>query len=349
VKFSKMLAVSVLLATTAANAMDVAGVTVNGELSTDYSFFSNNEAIPYADGAVDSAYRLNKGQLLLKKETEQVSFLSRLTYSTTPVAGNNAVAMEQVELFYKFMPNLHIGVGRFLTTMGYESLLKTENAFYNPTIAYQSIIPGYGEGIRAKYVKGEDLTVTLTNMNRANDASLSEDNNSKATELSATGVMGAATWFAGYQMGTNNPAAGQRDDRTATSIWATYKLMDNMLVGATYDAKTSKLEDASMNWSNAFSALVTYKMDRNNFGLRWEHVEGASTLTSGASAGLTDYAANKIDSITATDKFNLTENLDLIAELRYDMGDEDTFADSDGVANQEKTAWMGTFGVLAHF
>ena len=350
-KFLNLLAVSVLLASTAANAMDVSGVTVNGEVSADYSFFSNNQTLPYFDGATDSTYRLNKAQLLFKKETEQVSFLARLAYAPgTPTAGAHVANFEQMELFYKFMPNFHIGAGRFLTTMGFESLLKSENAFYTPTIAYQSIIPGYGEGVRAKYVMGEELTVSLTNMNRANDPSLGEDNNSKATELSATGIVaGKLTWFAGYQMGTNEPATGTRDERTATSIWASYKLMDNMTVAATYDAKTSKPEDASMNWSNAISALVTYKMDRNNFGLRWEHLEGASTLTSGAAAGLTDYAANKIDSITVADRFNLTENLDAIAEIRYDMGDEETFADADGVANQEKTAWGATLGVLAHF
>ncbi|MNS73367.1 hypothetical protein D3C72_1068050 [compost metagenome] len=347
-KFSKYLAVSILLATTAANAMDVSGVTVNGEVSADYSFFQDQQVIPYVDGAQDNAYRLNKAQLLFKKETEQISFLGRIAYSTSPVAGQNVANLEQVELFYKLMPNVHVGAGRFLTTMGYESLLKTENYFYNNTIAYQAIVPGYGEGVRAKYVKGEDLTVTLTSMNRANEATLGEDNNSKATELSATGAMDKMTWFAGYQMGTNNPAAGQRDDRTATSIWAQYK-MDNMLAALTFDSKTSKLEDAGLNWSSAFSGLITYGYNMHNFGLRWEHLEGASTLTSGSSTGLTDYAANKIDSITATDKIALNENLNAYVEFRYDMADEDSFKDSKGVANEMKTAWMGTLGVLAHF
>ena len=165
-----------------AQAVEISGLTVNGEVAFDFNFLSTKStAMPYTDGVNNEAYRLRNAQVLISKETDQIYFLTRLAYTPTTYVSavdttgpttvtsstNNFGALEQAEIFYKPMQNLYVGFGRFLTTMGYESLMKYENAFYTTTIAYQSIVPGYGEGLRAKYVAGDWLTATLSTYNQA--------------------------------------------------------------------------------------------------------------------------------------------------------------------------------------
>jgi hypothetical protein len=340
-----------MLASVSAHAVDVSGISMKGEVYFDYNAFDNqSNAMPNVGGAKNDEFRLNTAQILITKETEKISFMTRLAYQPTDIVNNQGATaadqtrskydigtLDQMELFYKVMPNLQIGFGRFLTTMGYESLLKSENVTYGNTIAYQAIVPGYGEGLRAKYVANEMLTATVTSMNKVYDPSLGENNNSKATEASVTGTMGALTWFGGYQFGTNN-VAGVRDDVTVTSIWASYKLAENILGAITFDNKTSKLDNESLNWSSSYSAVGSYGIGINNLALRWEHVEGAGSIS---------YAADKIDSITLTDKVTLTENLKLYAEIRNDISNDDAFLDKDGDAT--KSVLMGTLGAVASF
>lgn len=154
-KFLRVVVLGCLLGGANAQAADLAGITVNGEVAFDYNFLSSKAAgIPNTGAATNETYRLNSAQILFKKETDQMNFLARLAYVPTAVVTTaapeakttyNLGTLDQVEAFYKVTPQFHVGFGRFLTTMGYESLLKSENSTYNNTIAYQTIVPGYGE------------------------------------------------------------------------------------------------------------------------------------------------------------------------------------------------------------
>jgi hypothetical protein len=339
-----------------AHAADVGGITVNGEISFDYNFLSsgNQTAIPNVGGATNEGYRLNTAQILLKKETEQVSFLSRLAYSQvnidstdsatgTSTARQNMGTLDQVEIFYKVVPSLQIGFGRFLTTMGYESLLKGENATYGNTIAYQTLVPGYGEGLRAKYTLNEYFTATASTYNRAKFSQWAEDYSpTKATEVSVTGTVAGFTWFAGYLFGKDGPDAPATTgtiERTSGDAWVSYKFMDNLLLAITYDSLTTNIDDAGTNWSDSASAIVTYGWGMNNLALRYEMVRGAMHIGYGA--------ADTVNSITLTDKIALNDTLNLYVEYRADQADEDAFVDTDGVAT--KNASIVTLGALAHF
>ncbi len=242
-------------------------------------------------------YRLNVAQVLFKKETDQVYFLGRLAYTPNQytVAGTtttkaNLGTLDQVEIFYKAQPNLYIGFGRFLTTMGYESLLRSENAFYNTTIAYQGIVPGYGEGLRAKYIAGDWLSATLSSYNQATYNAFGDNYTpTKATELSLTGVLGRFSWFAGYLLGTDaavTPTTG-KVDKSSSSVWAAYRLMDNSTLAVTYDSRTTKPEDEHTHWSDSVSAVFTYSVGINNLGLRYEMVRGGNEVVTALLTKLT--------------------------------------------------------------
>lgn len=338
-----------------AHAADIGGITATGEISFDYNFLSSggNTAVPNVSGASNEAYRLNTAQVLLKKETEQISFLSRLAYSassfdvtdsaTGKVTKANIGTLDQVEIFYKVNPSLQIGFGRFLTTLGYESLLKGENATFGNTIAYQNLVPGYGEGLRAKYTLNEYFTATASTYNRAKFSQWAEDYSpTKATEVSATGTVAGFTWFAGYLFGKDGdettPLTGTTE-LTSGDAWVSYKFMDNLSLAITYDSLTKNVNEAGTNWSDSASAIVTYGWGINNLALRYEMVRGAMHIGYGT--------ADVVNSITLTDKIALNENFKLYVEYRMDQADEESFVDKDNAPTKDASAL--TLGALASF
>jgi len=257
-----------LLSSVSSYAADISGITVNGEVAFDYNFLSGKDnTIPFTGAAENDTYRLNVAQIVLKKETEQISFLSRLAYVPTTYSNaalgdskSNFGTLDQVEVFYKVLPNLHVGFGRFLTTMGYESLLKSENAFYGNSIAYQAIVPGYGEGLRAKYIPGEWLTATVSTYNQSTYNIFGDDYKpTKTAEVSATGLLGPVTWFAGYFFGKDGKLPADRTENTASSVWASYKIIDDLVVAVTYDARTKTPDTGVSGWSDSKSEGVHYK------------------------------------------------------------------------------------------
>lgn len=341
-----------------AQAADIGGITVNGEISFDYNMLSsgNNAAIPFTGFAPNEAYRLNQAQLLLKKETEQVSFLGRLAYTQTTINDGAATketknmgTLDQVEIYYKVAPSFSVGFGRFLTTMGYESLLKSENATYGNTIAFQGIIPGYGEGLRAKYVANEYFTGTISTYNRSTYSVFGDDYSAtKTTEISATGIVGGFTWFGGYYFGKDASADGTTTtEKTSGSLWASYKFMDNLTFAVTYDSRTSNTGSVGTNWADSTSGIITYGWSINNFALRYEMVRGAMHLQEGLPLVNVYGGANNVNSLTIADKISLSENLKFYVEYRMDQADEEVFVDSDNEAT--KNASMLTFGALASF
>ncbi|UXR65348.1 porin [Bdellovibrio bacteriovorus] len=339
-----------------AQAVEISGLTVNGEVAFDYNFLSTKStAMPYTDSVNNEAYRLRNAQILISKETDQIYFLTRLAYTPTTYVSavdttgptvtsstNNFGALEQAEIFYKPMQNLYVGFGRFLTTMGYESLMKYENAFYTTTIAYQSIVPGYGEGLRAKYVAGDWLTATLSTYNQAKYGAFGDDYTpTKTTELSFTGkIAGDFTWFAGYYLGTDKPDTTKpKVENSASSVWASYQITENMLAALIYDSYTTKPDGSGTQWADASTALITYGLGMNNLALRYEMVRGAGTLAYGT--------GEKVDSLTVGDKIVLNENLNVYVEYRMDKADEKVFVDADG--SPTDSANVITLGALAHF
>lgn len=357
-KLLRVVMLGCLVASANAHAADLAGITVNGEVAFDYNFLSTKDnGIPNTGAATNETYRLNSAQILLKKETDQINFLARLAYLPTSVVTTaapeakttyNLGTLDQIEAYYKVTPQFHIGFGRFLTTMGYESLLKSENSTYNNTIAYQSIVPGYGEGLRLRYIAGDWLTATLSTYNQSTYSAWGDDYTpTKTTELSATGVLGNFTWFGGYYLGTDSGATA-KVEKSASSVWAAYKFADNFSLAITYDSRTFTPDGEHAHWADSTSAVLSYGLNQHNLALRYEMVRGANELVDPVTFA-TYGNADKVNSLTVTDKIALTENFKVYAEYRMDQADEDVFADEDGNANSKKDASMITLGAIASF
>ncbi|WP_413576777.1 outer membrane beta-barrel protein [Bdellovibrio sp. HCB290] len=356
-------AVITLLTSSSVLAADIGGITVNGEIAFDYTTNSTGgnptvvpggTEIPFSGAAQDNTYRVNTTQILAKKETEKVSVLARLvfnpiSYESAPAttSKNNFGVLDQIEVYYKPLPNLYIGAGRFMTTMGYESVLRSENIFYGYSIGFQGITPGYGEGLRAKYIVNDLFTTTLSTYNQSNYNVYGDDYTpTKTTELSVNGTMGDLQWFAAYYFGKDaGNSAADRVQNAAGNVWASYRFSENLMAAITYDSKSYSTDLGTSGWSDSTIGLISYKLWNNTLSARYEMIRGAAHMSEG---GLAVYnGADKVHSLTLADKINLNENLNAYVEFRADEADEQAFKDSDNAPT--KYAHMLTLGVLASF
>jgi hypothetical protein len=187
------------------------------------------------------------------------------------------------------------------------------------------------------------LTATVSTYNQSTYNVFGDDYTpTKTTEVSATGMLGPVTWFGGYYFGKDGTLPADRAEHTATSVWASWKIIDDLLVAATYDARTTTPDVGTVGWSDSTSVLATYKLWWNNFGVRYEMVRGAMHLQE---AGVNTYgSADKVDSLTITDKIALNDNFKVYGEYRADHADQKVFDN-----NSNEYASMFTLGAVASF
>lgn len=350
-----------VLTSLSAQAYEVGGVKVSGEAVFDYNFLSSGgNSYPAAGGAPNEQYRLAQAQIVLTKDTEDFNFLGRLSYVPTdyltgptnaPVAGkNNIGTLDQLEVYYKARPDLQIGFGRFLTTMGVESLLHFENTLFQNTVAYQAIIPGYGEGLRLKYTPHELFGLNVSTYNRAAYNQFGDDYTpTKTTEVSFSGTWKSLYWFGAHYFGTDiNATTTAKVDKTASSALLTYKWTDSFTTSLTYDTRSQKSNGAAEVRATSSALHAAYRWEKHLFGLRYENIKGLSDIEPLNGNPGTFYATgDKLDVITIGDKFSVTENIDLHVEYRMDKADKDAFKKNDGTATDSANIW--TLGAIAHF
>lgn len=351
---------STLLCAFYANAANIDGIKFSGEASFDYSFLSSKQnTIPATGAATNESYRLNQVQIVAAKDTEQLSFIGRVLYSPTASVvqsgtpdtktHSNLGPLDQLEIFYKVTPELSVGFGRLYTTMGYESFLRSENPTYGNSIASQTIVPLNGEGLRIKYVAGDWLTATVTSYNQtAFHSSQSTTTPTKTTEASATGTLGDFTWFVSYYFGQDPAVAPSTSavDKSASSIWASYKFTPNLIAALTYDSKRFQPDGSHSHWADATGIVLSYGLGINNLAVRYEMVRGANELADIAT-GKTYGTADKVNSLTLTDKIAMNENFKLFLEYKIDQADENVFLDQDGIGKKDVS--VATIGAVAHF
>lgn len=343
-----------------ANAANIDGIKFSGEASFDYSFLSSKQnTVPSIGATTNESYRLNQVQIVAAKEAEQLSFIGRVIYSPTVSvvqsgtpdnkAYSNLGPLDQLEIFYKITPELSVGFGRLYTTMGYESFLRSENPTYGNSIASQTIVPLNGEGLRVKYNAGEWLTATVTSYNQsAFHSSQSTATPTKTTEASATGTVRDFAWFVSYYFG-QDPAVSpstSATDKSASSIWTSYKFTPSLMAALTYDSKRYQPDGSHSHWADATGFVLSYGLGINNLAVRYEMVRGANELAD-ITTGKTYGTADKVNSLTLTDKIVLNENLHLFLEYKIDQADENVFLDPDGVGKKDVS--LATIGAVAHF
>lgn len=280
-------------------------------------------------------------------------FFGRLTYiptsytvSGTQTNTENLGVLKQIEFFYKILPKLHIGFGRFLTTFGYESPMRSNNLTYNYSIARQTLYPIYAEGIRAKYVAHEYVTLTLSNYNKLPDASFGDDNkSSKATEAALSGTIGKFAWYGGF-LTSRDEKDLEKVDNKATSLWISYVFRENFSLIGTYDNRSSQKDSDNKDYAQSMSGTLAYRLEKHNLYFRFETVTGAKDINE--INGSADYLnGDKVQSLTLGDKFVIHKNLYLYAEYRRDHVDKKAFMTHGGSPAKDMT--LVTLGAIARF
>ena len=350
---------SLFISCVEAEAVDFNGLNITGEASFDYTYLSSGDnAYPGISGAKSDAYHFVMAQMLVQKETEQLSFSARLSYIPTNVQTDATTSttstlgtLDQLEVYYKIRPDFLVGFGRLCTTLGFESAMKSENVFYNPLIATQSLVPGYGEGMRARYNPGEYLAVSLSTYNQSTYNKFGDDYTpTKTTEVSLTGVAGRLLWFAGYYWGTDIQSAAPNDkvDKTYGNGWFTYTASEQLSFSASYDARSAKVQGGVLEWAQSVSGQAAYVMSEHTFGVRYETLLGAGSLDSLAGTTGAYYSgASKVEAWTVSDKYKLTENLNLYLEYHGDKADANVLKNKDG--DDTDSGYIITLGAVAHF
>lgn len=334
------------------------GIDLHGEMSFDYNAqTSGNNYYPGVNGAGNDQYRFAQAQLLATKETDDFSFLARLNYQPIElnIPGSATTkqsfgTVDEIHLLYKVTPEISAGFGRLCSTMGYESILRSENVFYTNTVAYQSLVPGYGEGVRLRYNPGEYLSATLSSYNRATYNLYGDDYTAtKTTEVSVTGAWKNLTWFAGHYWGTDRETATTTPiDKKSTNAWVSYKFSDSLLASVIFDGRSQKPNGGTEIHAQSLTSLVSYTWQRHTFGLRYESLMGIKNLD--ALTDLTGAFYSSGDSLqvwTIGDRIQIKDNLHLHIEYRQDVANEDIFKDKDDSATDH--LHMFTLGAVAYF
>lgn len=326
-----------------AHAKDFNGVDVTGEANFDInSLGSGSNAYPGSGAAQNEQYRFNNAQLQIKKDANDISFFARLNYTPTQVGTSTTSksslgTIDQLEVMYKINPQFALGFGRFTTTLGFESLMKSENQFYTPCVGGQSLVPGYFEGIRLKYTPTEWLSVNLSSYNQGNNNAYADDySQTKAHELGVAGVTGNLSWFAGtfYSIDKNTSTPAVVINRSMNDAWMTYKFNDYFSASVIYDNRIIKTENSSTEFAESTSAQVAYTQGLHTFGLRYESIYGADKLNT--LTGTSDYYASgikQVNIINFNDKIAINDNLKLYVEYRRDTADQELLTDK---SNQSK-------------
>ena len=354
-----MFALASLVTSFSAHALDIGGIKLSGEVSFDYNNLSSGDNYyPANGGAGNDQYRLYQGQLVAAKETDEFSFLARFNYQPlevtttgTATTKQNFGTLEQLEIYYKIRPEFIVGFGRLCSTMGYESLNRSENTFYTNTVTYQSLVPGYGEGVRLRYNPGDYLSLTLSSYNRSTYNLYGDDYTpTKTTEFSATGAWNSLTWFGGYYFGTDRDSATptQQVEKKAGNAWVSYKFTEAFVAAVTFDSRAQKPNGGSEISAQSITAQLSYTWLKHTFGLRYESLTGADNLDAlNSVTGVFYSGGDKLQVWTIGDRIQIADNLHLHLEYRQDVMDTDIFKDKDG--GDTDHLHMFTVGAVAYF
>lgn len=340
-----------------AHAADISGIAVSGEASFDYNVFSiGDNTYPASAGAQNNQYHFSQAQIVLKKETDELSFLGRLNYTPTTVSTpsgsttNDFGTLDQLEIYYRIRPDLQIGFGRLNTTFGMENQMRAANALYNYTVAFQAIVPGYGEGATLRYNPGEYLAVSVSSYNRATYSQFGDDSTStKTTEVSATGALGPVAWFGGYYWGADVDTTARKVDKSTGNAWVMWKISEAWNLNASYDSRFQKTAGTVSQVAQSMSGHLSYTFGKQTLAARYESLIGAGNLDS--LSGTTNvYYATGIDQVqifTVGDKISLNPHLDLHVEYRTDHADQKLMKTKNGGLTDK--ASMFTIGLVTHF
>jgi hypothetical protein len=183
-----LLALSVLLGGTAAQAQDVPPITVNANLEVNYTANFNkpfNGSNTYIYNKQEGQFAINLAQAQVAKaatDTSRAGFLVRVVdgavrrynFNKGEASDSDANALPFILEAYGTLlvpsggKSIKVDAGQFVTHVGYETIDIGTNNFFSRNWMFQLPSPFYNTGVRAAFPLGSKTTVTGFILNRYN-------------------------------------------------------------------------------------------------------------------------------------------------------------------------------------
>jgi hypothetical protein len=332
--------------TTIAHAFDAGKVDLYGEMSADYSL-NTGGSNTNGEYPASNEFKIGSTKLGARTTSGSFTFNARLDFDNWAKGGSKLYPnLRIIAATYMTPVGLEFSAGRMVTSLGYESVRVALNGNYSFSYAYNDILPGYAEGVRAGYKLGDiNLSATVSNTASPNNY-LGDDNAQKAIEVAAAGPAGKwFSWYVGAVNSVDNTnayggIAGLQNRVTVADAYLTYAPMASASITFNFDLvnrTTSQTNNAKLSSTKLYGKV---KLSQDQMvALRYEYVHNADRIVPLDAAG--------IQAITATDRLALTENLAVFGELRHDMGSAKAFVSSDG--SPSNGASLATIGCIASF
>jgi hypothetical protein len=341
----------------------------------------NTSGLRFFDGPTNG-FGFNMAELILDKPTDASTPDSRLGYHVAAgygqaarvVNGSDVVGsavdgtvgfndgsnfyLKEAYFDYLVGKNLTITVGKFVTPIGAEVIETNANWNYSRSILFYYAIPYFHFGANAKYVFSPKFSLTGYLVNGWNNTFIQHD------AFPTTGQSAGLTYGVSLAWTPNakwsvieNYFAGPVTDGYTAKVLSDWKQLSDTVIGYTPNMKwafqingdygfgprsyntavTPAIPSKAADWWGA-APYVKYTISpKSNFALRYEYYDDPQGYT-GALLG----AAGHVQEFTTDYSYNVTSNLLVRGEYRYDWSNLPIFERGVfGTVKDQNTATLG--------
>ncbi|ANW95437.1 hypothetical protein AXE80_03695 [Wenyingzhuangia fucanilytica] len=262
---------------------------------------SGTPGILIANPGNANGFGLGAANTVFAYDTEKAGVVADLSFGPRADDANLAGAINQLYAYYIINDALTVSAGQFNTFLGYEVISPAAN--FNYTVSYLfNAGPFSHTGVKVDYAASEDLSFMLAVTN-GHAISSADGNVSGALQL------GGQIGFKGQYL---NLIYGSVDATTNDNLFVDYTggfdISETLYLGI--NAAYSHSEDADAGYQGAALYIQNAFSDSFALGLRPEYF-----ATNGA-------VEASVLALTLSANVGLTDNLKVIADVRYDSSDD---------------------------
>lgn len=296
--------------------------------------------------ANDDTFQVSLAQIHLWKDAEPVGFSAKLDFFETAknpegidgvgADGDDDIAIQEAYINWnaEFGNGVNVKAGKLGTLLGRDDIESSTNWFMTYSRNFL-LVPRSHTGVRASYAPVENVNLSV-GVNNGGDIDI-DDNHGKTVEAAADFSPSEAWAFtAAINYGTIN-ADNEGDKRLTLTLVSTMDVTDEISVYGEFLYRTD--EGGRANADGSIS-------DRDYWGINvggiWRYTDGASAAlrfqyNDEDTAGPGGDDDLQIWSASLTTSMNLTEDLELRIETRYDDASGATFVQEGAFGETQTT------------
>lgn len=269
-----------------------------------------------------------------------------LENSSEPAGQNTYKLLQQAYVSYLLPSGITVDFGKYLSPMGYESVVSADNDNYSRSFLYTLAEPLYHTGIRATIPVNKVWTATAYVYNGWNE--VEDANAAKSVGLSFAGTVGKTAVTATYCGGNEGSDRVNGIGFSGTShvdlgdVVLSQQLTSKLKValGGDYaSAKGIDTGDPTGKWYGLAAYAAYAATDKVTAGLRYESVSDPNGLRTTKNA--------EFHSLTGTLAYKANKDASFYLEVRHDTSNRSIFNSKDGGFDSKRTTL--SFGHVLRF